>query len=327
MTTPVRTWLAAVCIGAGLLSMAAAAQAEAYPERPVRLVVPYAAGGATDLVGRIVAKGLEEQLRQPVVVENRPGAAAVLGVSQVLRAAPDGYMLAVSGVSSTMLQQILGRKLPYDAQKDLNAVAHLGSSAMVVITRQDSPLKSLRQLIDQSKAAPGAVSFGSAGNASPGHLAVEYLAGMTGTRMTHVPYTGDSALISDLVAGRIDFASVAVASVFSHIKAGTVAALAITSRERLASLPEVPTVSEAGLPGYEASIWNVLALPSGTPAAVDARLNAAVGALMADRGVQEKLLAIGFTGQPMAPAEVQAFIRAERDKWTRVIRDAKITVD
>lgn len=327
MKSQIRGWLACLAAAASLVSAHLPAQAADYPKRPLQVIVPYAAGGTTDLAGRIMAKALGDALHQTAIVENRPGAAGSLGVAQVLRSPPDGYAMAVSGVSSTILHQLLGRKLPYDPQKDINAVAYLGSSGMVVVTAKDSPYRTLRQLIDQARAKPGSISFGSAGNASPGHLATEYLANMAGIRMTHVPYTGDSALMGDLMTGRIDIATVGIASVFSHMKAGTITTLAITSRERIKSFPEVPTVAEAGLPGYEADIWNLLVLPKGTPPGVDARLNAAVNQAMHDKGVQDSLLNIGFTGRPMSRAEIQAFIQTERDKWGKVIRDAKITID
>lgn len=321
-----RPWLSGLVAAAGLLALAPTSQAAGYPDRTLQVVVPYAAGGTTDLAGRIVAKALGEALRQPAVVENKVGAAGSVGVAQVLRSAPDGYAMAVSGVSSTMLHQLLGRKLPYDPQKDLNAVAYLGSSGMVVITRKDSTFKSLRQVIEQAKTRPGTISFGSAGNASPGHLATEYLANMAGIQMTHVPYTGDSALMGDLISGRIDIATVGIASVFSHMKGGTVSALALTSRERLQSFPDLPTVAEVGVSGYEADIWNLLVLPKGTPPEVDAKLNATVNRLMQDKAVQDSLLSIGFTARPMSLPDIQTFIQVERDKWTKVIREAKITI-
>lgn len=320
ISTRLTHWLTA-----GLLIVSSSVCA-AYPDRPVQMVVPYAAGGTTDLAGRIVAKALGERLGQAVVVENKPGAAGSIGVGQVLRSSPDGYMMAVSGVSSTMLHQILGRKLPYDPQKDLKAVAYLGSSGMVVITSKNSRFKTLRQVIDQAKSDPGSISFGSAGNVSPGHLATEYLANMAGIKLTHVPYTGDSALMNDLMSGRIDVATVGIASVYSHIKAGSITTLALTSRERLKSLPDVPTVAEAGLAGYEADIWNLLVVPRNTPANIDDKLNAEINTLMTEQSVQDSLLNIGFTARPMSLSAVQDFIRTEYAKWSKVIHDSHITI-
>lgn len=315
-----------VYVALQLLTTTAMAQTS-YPMRTIQVVVPYAAGGTTDLAGRIVAKALGEHLRQSVVVENKVGAAGSVGVAQVLRSAPDGYSMAVSGVSSTMLHQLLGRKLPYDPLKDLNPVAYLGSSGMVVITRKDSNFKNLRQVIEQAKAQPGTVTFGSAGNASPGHLATEYIASMAGIKMNHVPYAGDSALMGDLISGRIDIATVGIASVFSHLTAGTISALGLTSRERLKSFPNLPTVAEAGLPGYEADIWNLLVLPKNTPPQVDAKLNATVNQLMSDKKVQDSLLGIGFTARQMTQAEIGTFIEVERQKWGKVLRETKISVE
>lgn len=321
------TWFAGTVVAASLQLATFASSAQAYPDRAIQMVVPYAAGGSTDLAGRIVAKALGERLHQAVVVENKVGAAGSVGVGQVARSAPDGYSLAVSGVAPTVLHQLLGRKLPYDPQKDLNPVAYLGSSGMVIITRKDSPFKNLRQVIEQAKAKPGTVSYGSAGHASPAHLATEYLSSMAGIRMNHIPYAGDSALMGDLMSGRIDIATVGIASVFSHMTAGSVTALALTSRERLKSFPALPTVAEAGFAGYEADIWNLLVLPKNTPQEVDAKLNATVNKLIGEKAVQDGLLGLGFTARPMSIPEINEFIRAEREKWTKVIRDSKITVD
>ncbi|MFC0220014.1 tripartite-type tricarboxylate transporter receptor subunit TctC [Pseudochelatococcus lubricantis] len=314
---------------AGFFSAAVPVQAaDTYPDRTIQMIVPYAPGGTTDLAGRIVAKAMGAAFGQSVVVENKPGAAGSLGVGQALRSVPDGYTMAVSGVSSTMIHDLLGRELPYDPKKDLNAVAYLGSSGMVVITGNNSGLKTLADIIERSKKEPGSISFGSAGNASPGHMATEYLASMAGIKMTHVPYTGDSALMTDLMSGRIDFATVGIASVFSHMKAGSVRPLAITSAERISTFPDVPTVAEAGdLAGYEADIWNLLVLPKGTPAAVDQKLNQTINQLMREKGVRESLLEIGFTAREMDIAEIQNFIQTEREKWGKVIRESNINVE
>lgn len=318
--------IAALCAIAA--SSPALHAASDYPSRPIQVIVPYAPGGTTDLAGRIVAKAMGESLGQPAVVENKPGAAGSVGVAQALRATPDGYMMAVSGVSSTMIHDLLGRKLPYDPKVDLNAVGYLGSSGMVVITSNDSPYKTLAEVIKASKDQPGSVSFGSAGNVSPGHMATEYLASMAGVDMTHVPYPGDSALMSDLVSGRIDIATVGIASVFSHIKAGSVRTLAITSAERLPTFADIPTVAEAGnLPGYEADIWNLLVLPKGSPAEIDQQLNTTINALMRTDGVKDSLLQIGFTGREMSLAEIQQFIETERAKWGKVIKDSNIRME
>lgn len=328
MKFPLLSWMISLA-AAGIFSAAMPLQAaDTYPNRPMQLIVPYAPGGTTDLAGRIVAKAMGEALGQPVVVENRPGAAGSLGVSQVLRSAPDGYSMAVSGVSSTIIHDLLGRKLAYDPKKDLNAVGYLGSSGMVVITSNDSKLKTLADVIGQSKKEPGSISYGSAGNASPGHMATEYLSSVADIKMTHVPYTGDSALMTDLMSGRINIATVGIASVFSHMKAGSIRTLAITSSERLSTFPDVPTVAEAGnLPGYEADIWNLLVLPKGTPTTIDQKLNQTINQLMRDKGARESLLEIGFTAREMNIEEIQAFIQAEREKWGKVIREAQIKVE
>lgn len=265
-----------------------------YPSRPSQVIVPYAPGGITDLAERIVAKAMGDSLGQPAVVENKHSAAGSVSVAQALRARADGDMMAVFGVSSTMIHDLLGRKLPYDPKVDLNAEAYLGLSDMVVITSNDSPYTTLAEVIAASKKDPGSVSFGSAGNASPGHMATEYLVSMAGIDMTHVPYPGDSALMSDLVSGRIDIA----------------------------------TLAEAGnLHGYEAEIWDLLVLPKGSPSEIDQRLNTTINDLMRTGAVKDSLLQIGYTSREMDLSEVQAFIQTERVKWGKVIKDANIQME
>ncbi len=322
-------WAVGMLAALGLHMMPVSADAQArYPDRTIQMIVPYAAGGTTDLAGRIVAKELGERLGQSVVVENRVGASGSLGVGQALRSPPDGYSMAVSGVSPTMLQHLLGRNLPYDPLKDLKAVGYLGSSGMVFITRKDSNFKTLRQVIDAAKAKSGAITFGSAGVTSPGHLAAEYLSSMASIKMTHVPYAGDSALMVDLMSGRLDIASVGIASVFPMLENGDVLGLGLTSRERLPTLPNLPTVAEAaGLPTYEADIWNLLVLPASTPTEIVNKLNTTVSQMMSEKKVQASLLSLGFTGRPMSLTEIESFITVERDKWGRVLREANIRID
>lgn len=328
MKLRVFSWMISLAAAGVLSGTLPSRAADTYPDRAIQLIVPYAPGGTTDLAGRIVAKAMGEALGQAVVVENKPGAAGSLGVGQAVRSPPNGYTMAVSGVSSTMIHDLLGRKLPYNPATDLNSVGYLGSSGMVIVTNNNSELKTLADIIERSRKQPGSVSFGSAGNASPAHMATEYLASMAGIQLTHVPYTGDSALMTDLMSGRIDFAVVGIASVFSHMKADSVRTLALTSAERIPTFPDVPTVAEAGnLPGYEADIWNLLVLPKGTPAGVDQKLNDTVNQLMREKGVRESLLEIGFTAREMNIEDIQAFIKAEREKWGKVIREAKITIE
>ena len=319
--------LALAIFSTASLAPAASFAQQAFPSKPLQMIVPYAAGGSTDLAGRIVAKGMNDKLGQPVVVDNRAGAAGVIGVSQALRSAPDGYISALSGVSTTMLHELLGRKLPYDPKKDINAVGYLGSSSMAIITRPNSPFKTLANVLEQSRKEPGSITFGTAGNASPGHLAAEYLANMAKVKMTHVPYTGDSATLNDLISGRVDIAVVGIASVSAQIKAGSLKALALTSGARLSTLPDVPTVAETGLTGYAAEIWNLLVLPKGTPTAVDQKLNQTVNALIVEPAVRDALLQLGMTAQPMSLPEIQRFVQTEREKWAKVIRDANIRID
>lgn len=314
-------------LAVALSGVMAGAQAKEYPTKPVQMVVPYAPGGSTDLAGRIVAKAMTEILGKSVVVENRAGAAGVIGVSQVLRAAPDGYTSALSGVSTTILHELLGRKLPYATDKDINPVAYLGSSGMVIITRKDSPLNTVKDIIDASRKNPASLSFATAGNASPAHLATEYLSNLANIKLTHIPYNGDSAVLGDLATGRVDIAIVGIASVAAQIAGGTLKAIAITSAKRLPSLPNVPVVAESGLAGYEADIWNLLVIPKGTPKEIDEKLNRTVNQLMQQKDVEEQLLKLGMITKTMTLPEIQEFVSSERKKWEKVISDAKIKID
>jgi tripartite-type tricarboxylate transporter receptor subunit TctC len=314
-------------LAVALSSVITSTQAKEFPTKPVQMIVPYAPGGSTDLAGRIIAKAMTERLGQAVVVENRAGAAGTIGVSQVLRAFPDGYTSALSGVSTTLLHELLGRKLPYSGDKDINPVAYLGSSGMAIITRKESPINTVKDIIEKSKKAPASISVATAGNASPAHLATEYLSKLADIELTHIPYNGDSAVLGDLATGRVDIAVVGIASVAAQITGGTLKAIAITSAKRLSSLPDVPVVAESGLAGYEADIWNLLVLPKGTPQEVDQKLNSTVNTLMQQKDVQEQLLKLGMISKPMTLAEIKDFVSSERKKWQKVIADAKIKID
>lgn len=321
-----RAWTTLVC--AALLGWGGgAAQAAGYPERPVQFVIGFAAGGATDINGRLIAKTMGEQLKQPFVVENKLGAAGSIGVAYVTAARPDGYLIGMSGLGSTVIQPILGKKLGYDPENDLTPVAFLGSSSMAFITRPGSPIRSIEDLVKAAKDKPGQLSYGTAGNGTPGHLAGAYLSSMAGIAITQIPYKGDAELLPDLMSGRLDFAVVGTVSVFSMLKTDKLHGIALTSRDRLKTLPAVRTVGESGQPGYEAETWNLLIVPKGTPAEIGHKLNATVNGITGDPAFQDKLVELGSQTRSMPPEELKRFVKSEREKWTRVIRDGKITVD
>ncbi|MBV7486538.1 tripartite tricarboxylate transporter substrate binding protein [Bordetella sp. BOR01] len=322
---------AAIAAVKGVLCAAAVvpllAGAAAYPDRPIQFVINFSAGGATDINGRLIAKYMSERLGQPLVVENRAGAAGAIGVNYVTHARPDGYLIGMSGLGPTVIHALLGRTLGFDPQRDLRPVAFLGSSSMAFVTRAGSPIRSVRDLLELARAQPGRLTYGTAGSGTPGHLAAAYLASMAGIEITQVPYKGDSDLLPDLMAGRIDFASVGMVSVFPLLQANKLAGIAITTKERLPSLPGLPTVAESGVPGYDAETWNLLVVPTGTDPAIGARLNEVVNGITGDPQFNARLLELGSTTRQMDPAQLRQFISSERAKWDKVIRDADIKME
>lgn len=315
---------AALCASAFSSPQASAA---GYPDHAVQFVINFSAGGATDINGRLIAKALGDRLGQTFVVENRPGAAGAIGANYVTHAKDDGYVIGMSGLGPTVIHALLGRPLDFDPEKDLTPVAFLGSSSMAFVTRADSPIHSIGDLVKLAKAQPGKLTYGTAGSGTPGHLAGAYLASLTGISITQVPYKGDSELLPDLIAGRIDFASVGMVSVFPLLKTRKLAGIAITTKERLSSLPELPTVAESGVPGYDAETWNLLIVPRGTDPTIGARLNDAVNTITGDRKFNERLLELGSTTRPMSQAELRQFVANERAKWRKVIREAEIKME
>lgn len=304
----------------------AAAQAEPYPTKPIHLVVPFSPGGAVDTVGRTLGERLAAQMGGAVVVDNRPGASANIGANAVAKAAPDGYTLLV-GANGLATNMTLFANLPFSTMKDLAPIALIGSAPLVLVTAADSPLKSLQQLITTGRAAPNALTYASAGNGSSGHLAGAMLASEAKFQATHVPYKGGSPALIDLIAGRVSYMLLNPLEVLPQIKAGQLKALAVTGTKRAALLPDVPTMSEAGLPGFEASVWWALMAPAGTPRDVIDRLNAETLKALADPAARARLESLGATITPSSPAQLGAFLQSEITKWGQVIKAAHIEVE
>lgn len=315
---------AALCASVLVAPLAGAA---GYPDHPVQFIINFSAGGATDINGRLIAKAMGDRLGQTFIVENRAGAAGAIGANYVTHAKADGYLIGMSGLGPTVIHTLLGRTLGFDPEKDLTPVAFLGSSSMAFVTRAGSPIRTIDDLVKLAKAHPGKLTYGTAGSGTPGHLAGAYLASMVGISITQVPYKGDAELLPDLMSGRIDFASVGMVSVFALLRSQKLAGIAITTTDRLPSLPALPTVAESGVPGYDAETWNLLIVPKGTDPAIGARLNEVVNGITGDPKFNERLLELGSTTRPMSPAQLRQFIADERTKWTRVIREADIKVE
>ena len=298
------------------------AHAQQYPSRPVTIVVPFAAGGGSDLLARLVAQKLEEKLGKPFIIENRPGAATTLAAMQVVRAVPDGYMLMQATSSTMAINVSMSKKLAYEPLKDLVPIALLSSSPFFLVVNKDSPLQSVADLISLAKAKPNSLNYGSGGPGSMHHLSTELLQSLAGIQMTHVPYKATPPAMNDLLAGNIQVLFGDTTSTLPFIKQGTVRALAVTTAKRSPAAPDVPAVAET-VPGFESASWQMLVAPGATPPEVIALLNREVHAIFSNPAVIGELERRGvgpaLTGNP---AEVQDFVKQEIVRWSDVVRRA-----
>jgi tripartite-type tricarboxylate transporter receptor subunit TctC len=307
-------------------SIPCAALAQAYPSKPVKIVVPFPPGGAVDTIARVVGQKLADELKQPVIVENRPGASANIGAELVAKSAPDGYTLLMAS-PGLATNNTLFPKLPFNGVRDFTAIARIGYAPLVIVVNPSFPAMSLGELIALAKADPGKLTYASAGNGSSGHLAGELFKISARIDALHVPYKGGAPAITDLLGGRISFMPINPLEVLSHIKSQRLRVLAVASDKRVALLPDVPTVGEAGVPGFEASVWWGLVAPAKTPHEIIARLNAASLQALADPSVKGKLTELGVVITPGTPEQFGDFIRAEDARWAKVIKTSGITAD
>jgi tripartite-type tricarboxylate transporter receptor subunit TctC len=306
--------------------VATGARAQAYPNHPIRIIVPYAAGGAVDIVARSVGQPLAEALKQPVIVDNRPGASANIGMEAAAKSAPDGYtlLMASNGIATNMA---LFPNLAFDGRRDFTPIARIGYAPLVIVVPASSPAKSLKDLIASAKADPGKLTYASAGNGSSGHLAGELLTSTAHVDVLHVPYKGGAPAITDLLGERISFMPINPVEVLAHIRAGQLRALAVASDKRLALLPDVPTVAEAGLPGYEATVWWGLVGPAQMPAGIVRQLNSETNKALADAGIAKKLGELGVVITPGTPEQFGSFIQTQTELWSDVIKSSGIRAD
>jgi len=318
-----RTWIG--LLGVVLVLGGGPASAQDYPNRPVRLIVPVAPGGALDLIARAVGQKLTESLGQPVVVENRSGAATVIGTDFAAKSPGDGYTLVLTATTHGMISA-LNPKLPYDPVKDFTPITLIATIPHVLVVNPSLPVGTLEEFVRLAKSRPGAMAYGSVGNGTPYHLAVELFKQMAGIDLVHVPYKGTGPATADLVAGQIQFMSVDMTVATPHIKAGRLKPLAVATARRMPGL-EVPTVAEAGYPGFEVSSWYALSGPAGVPPAIVSRLHADTVKGLADPVLLERFAGLGATIVGSTPAEYDAHLRSEIARWTRVVRAAKITAD
>ena len=312
-------------LAAGLL-VAAQAQA-AFPERPVTLVVPFAAGGSTDVVARVIAEKMSADLGQQVIVQNVAGAGGSLGAGNVARAEPDGYTILMGTVATHALNPLILKSKPYDAEADFTPVSLLVLVPNVLVVNPELPAKSVEELLALLKAEPDKWSYASSGNGTPLHLSGELFKSMAGVTMEHIPYKGSGPALNDVLGNQVSIMFDNLPSSSAHIKAGTLKALAVTTAERAPSFPDVPTMAEAGLPGYETYTWNALFAPKDTPKDVVDRLNAAAVKAMADPGVAERMKEFSATIVASSPDELATHVKAEVAKWTPVVKDANVQMD
>ena len=310
---------------AGALAGIAPAQAQ-YPSKPVRLVLPFPPGGGTDTLGRVVGAKLAESLGQQVVIENRPGAGANIGAEVVAKSPPDGYTLLMGNIAHA-INVTLYSKLGYDLLKDLAPVSLLASTPNIVVVHPSVPAKSVKELMAVAKARPGQLDFASSGSGSSAHLAGELFSNMAGIKMTHVPYKGGGPAVIALLGGQVSVGFATTPSVIQHVKSGKLRGLAVTGARRSPSAPELPTVSESGLPGFEVVGWYGLLAPSGTSREIVSRLHAESVKLLKLPDVKDRLDATGFEPIGTTPDEFHAYLRSEVEKWAKVVKVAGIRAD
>jgi tripartite-type tricarboxylate transporter receptor subunit TctC len=301
--------------------------AQAFPTRSVRIIVPFPPGGAADVLTRLMSEPLSRELGQAMVIENRVGSGGRIGTEAAARAAPDGYTILMGSQATNSINPELYRDNSFDPARDLVPVGLLGGVGSVVYVRNSLDVRTLQELLERARQKPGELTYGSAGNGSGSHLTTALLEAMARIQMTHVPYRGTPAATTDILAGRIDLMSDPITTGLPHVQAGAVRALAVTTPQRHPALPDVPTVAEAGVPGYEAVSYYGFFAPSGVPAEPLARLRSACAKVVADPATGRRLEEQGIVRLGLNPEEFAAYVAADRQRWGRVIRDANITVN
>lgn len=308
---------------AALLASTTSAAAQKYPTRTIRLVVPSSIGGGTDITARAIAQKLSQSVGQQVVVDNRPGASTMIGGELVARAAPDGHTLLM-GISTLAINPAMFKKVPYDALKDFVPIAQAVWLPNLLVVHPSVPVKTVKELIAFAKARPGQLNFGSAGTGTNPHLSMELFRIMAGLKMVHVPYKGSAPGVIDLLAGHVALMTPNIMTPLPHVRAGRLRALGVTSAKRPQGVPDIPTIAESGLPGYEAVQWYGVLAPAGTPGDIISRLSTEIVRALRTADVREQLVRGGAEPVANSPEEFAAFIRAETVKWAKVVKDAGI---
>ena len=305
----------------------ALACAQAYPAKPIRLIVPYPPGGSADILARAIGQKAGEGLAQPIVVENRPGAGTLIGTDALAKSAPDGYALMLGTVSSHAINPALNSRLPFDPLKDFTPILLVASIPFAMIVHPSVPARSVQEFIALARARPGQLNYSSAGNGTSNHLAGELLKSMTGIELTHAPYKGSAPALNDLISGQVSLMFDLVLTAAPHIKSGAVRGLAVTGKQRSAVLPELPTVAETGLPNYEVSAWFGIFGPAGLPHQVVQRLNGEFVNAMQQPELRQRLASLGADPLTSSAEEFSAYLRSEIDKWAKVVKASGMKAD
>ena len=313
-------------LNAALAGLCAAAAAQDYPVKPIRIVVPFSPGGAVDGPTRLVAQELAKRLRQQVNVENKPGAGATIGSAEVAKSAPDGYTLLLASQTNAISASLYA-KLPFAPIDDFVGISLLGREPGVLVVHPGTPYKSVADLLAAARARPGELNYASSGNGSGQHLFMAQMAAMAGIKFTHVPYRGSAQATNDLLSGMVPISMPGTAGMMAHIKAGKLRPLATSGSARSPQLPEVPTLAESGLPGYAAYVWLGLLAPKGTPAAIIERLHRELKIVLATPEVKAHFTEAGIEMVGSSPTEMDAYFREERDHWARVVKESGAKID
>jgi tripartite-type tricarboxylate transporter receptor subunit TctC len=316
-----------IVVLAALLCTCGASMAQDYPVRPIRMIVPFPPGGGTDISARVVGQKITEALGQQVIVDNRAGASGNIAMEIAARAAPDGYTLILSTVGPMAMNPATFLSLPFDPRKDFAPVVLVSSTVFVLVVHPGIPARSLKELIALAKAQPGKLTYASSGLGGTSHVMTELFASMAGIKITHVPYKGAGAIFPDLIGGRVSMLLADVIAARHYVTSGKLHPLGVTSARRSPVMPDVPTIAEAGVPGYEATSWNMLLAPAGTPRARIDRLNAVIVRVLPVPEVAERLGGDGSEFGKNTPNQVSAFLRSEQDKWGKAIRSMNIRMN
>ncbi|MFZ2737563.1 MAG: tripartite tricarboxylate transporter substrate binding protein [Burkholderiaceae bacterium] len=316
--------LLVLALGAGLIGQALA---QAYPHKPIRLIVPFPPGGGNDVIGRAVGQELSERLGQPVVIENRAGGNGIIGLQALMQAAPDGYTIGVGAAGPMAVNPSLYDKLPYDPIKDFTPISNLVIFPLLLVTHPSVPAKNVRELLALAKARPGQIFYASPGSGNSGHLAGELFNSLSNVKITHVPYKGQGPAVADLISGHIQMLYSSIPSVLPLVQQGSLNALAVGSAQRLTSLPNIATIAESGVPGYEAYSWVGMIAPAQTPRDIVQRLNREIVDILKQKSFEEKLSKQGAIAVGDSPEQFASYIAAEIKKWGAVVKSANIKLD